>query len=112
MALTQKIFATGASKKSLPIVEYTGTRLIRTSSGHTVHEPGVRIERALNKNVTLLSHFRGHIFFRYKDESRHFHEKNCLISELRQHQVHCEETRRSFIIYSFGQSDKLINLCP
>ena len=35
-----------------------------------------------------------------------------LISELRQYQVHSEETRRSFIIYSFGQSDKLINLCP
>ena len=35
-----------------------------------------------------------------------------LISELWQYQVHSEETWRSFIIYSFGQSDKLINLCP
>ena len=35
-----------------------------------------------------------------------------LISELRQYQVHSEETQRSFIIYSFGQSDKLINLSP
>ena len=106
------MFATGASKKSLPMVEYSGTRLIRTSSGHTVRESGVRIKGALDKNVTLFSHFHGHIFSIQRRKQTFSRDKNCLISELRQYYVHPEETRRSFIIYSIGQSDKLITFCP
>ena len=45
----------------------------------SVREPGVRIiKRALNKNVTLFSHLHGHMFYRYKDESRYFHQKTLL----------------------------------
>ena len=67
------------------MVEYSGTRLIRTSSGHTVREPGVRIKGALDKNVTLFSHFHGHIFSIQGRKQTFSRDKNCLISELRQY---------------------------